>query len=55
MTSPFLCAASTVPIAAISNRTVVAEWGYRQPFNSNQHRTDALVPWIERYNTGRIH
>jgi transposase InsO family protein len=37
------------------NRTLAAEWAYRQPFISNQHRADALAPWIERYNTERIH
>ncbi|RMC84955.1 IS481 family transposase, partial [Clavibacter michiganensis subsp. insidiosus] len=28
---------------------------YRQPFTSNQARTDALDPWIQHYNTERIH
>lgn len=37
------------------NRTLAAEWAYRQPFTSNQARTDALAPWIEHYNTERIH
>jgi transposase InsO family protein len=37
------------------NRTLATEWAYRQPFTSNQHRTDALAPWIEHYNTERIH
>lgn len=37
------------------NRTLATEWAYRQPFTSNQERTDALAPWIEHYNTGRIH
>jgi len=37
------------------NRTLAAEWAYRQPFTSNQARADALAPWIEHYNTGRIH
>ena len=37
------------------NRTLATEWAYRQPFTSNQHRHDALAPWIEHYNTGRIH
>jgi transposase InsO family protein len=37
------------------NRTLAAEWAYRQPFTSNQARHDALAPWIEHYNTGRIH
>jgi transposase InsO family protein len=37
------------------NRTLAAEWAYRQPFTSNQDRADALAPWIEHYNTDRIH
>jgi transposase InsO family protein len=37
------------------NRTLATEWAYRQPFSSNQARADALAPWIEHYNTGRIH
>lgn len=37
------------------NRTLAAEWAYRQPFTSNQARADALAPWIEHYNTGRTH
>lgn len=37
------------------NRTLAAEWAYREPFVSNQARADALAPWIEHYNTERIH
>jgi transposase InsO family protein len=37
------------------NRTLAEEWAYRQPFASNKERADALAPWIEYYNTGRIH
>ena len=37
------------------NRTLATEWAYRQPFTSNQARHDALAPWLEHYNTGRIH
>jgi hypothetical protein len=37
------------------NRTLAAEWAYRQPFTSHQARADALAPWLEHYNTGRIH
>ena len=37
------------------NRTLATEWAYRQPFTSNQARADALAPWIEHYNTDRIH
>lgn len=37
------------------NRTLATEWAYRRPFASNEARTDALAPWLEHYNTGRIH
>jgi transposase InsO family protein len=37
------------------NRTLQTEWAYRQPFTSNQHRAEALAPWLEHYNTERIH
>ncbi|MDA3806270.1 IS481 family transposase [Clavibacter sp. CT19] len=37
------------------NRTLATEWAYRQPFTSNHARTDALDPWIQHYNTERIH
>lgn len=37
------------------NRTLGTEWAYRQPFTTNQQRTDALAPWLEHYNTERRH
>jgi transposase InsO family protein len=37
------------------NRTLATEWAYRQPFTTNQQRTDALAPWLEHYNTERRH
>lgn len=37
------------------NRTLATEWAYRQVFTSNQARTDALAPWLNHYNTERIH
>lgn len=37
------------------NRTLQAEWAYQQPFTSNADRAAALAPWLERYNTERIH
>jgi len=37
------------------NRTLQAEWAYRQVFLSNAERTAALAPWLEFYNTGRRH
>ena len=38
-----------------SNRTLQAEWAYRQVFTSNRERFDALAPWLERYNFERPH
>jgi transposase InsO family protein len=37
------------------NRTLAAEWAYRQPFTSNTSRTVALAPWLEFYNTHPRH
>ncbi|BEP14983.1 IS481 family transposase [Acidothermaceae bacterium B102] len=37
------------------NRTLAAEWAYRQPFTSNAERAAALAPWLEHYNTQRNH
>jgi transposase InsO family protein len=37
------------------NRTLAAEWAYRQPFRTNTDRTAALAPWLEHYNTTRRH
>jgi transposase InsO family protein len=37
------------------NRTLAQEWAYRQIFTTNQHRTDALGPWLQHYNTTRPH
>jgi transposase InsO family protein len=37
------------------NRTLQEGWAYRQPFTSNQARTDALQPWLEFYNNHRPH
>ena len=37
------------------NRTLQAEWAYRQIFTSNTERSNALAPWIEHYNTQRHH
>ncbi len=37
------------------NRTLQTEWAYRQIFTSNAERTAALAPWLEHYNTQRIH
>lgn len=37
------------------NRTLQTEWAYRQVFTSSNHRQAALAPWLEHYNTERIH
>jgi len=37
------------------NRTLQAEWAYRQLFTSNADRAAALAPWLEFYNTRRRH
>ena len=37
------------------NRTLQAEWAYRQLFTSNADRATALAPWLEFYNTRRRH
>lgn len=37
------------------NRTLATEWAYSEMFNSNQARHDALEPWLNHYNTERIH
>ncbi len=37
------------------NRTLQIEWAYRQVFDTNQERTNALDPWLERYNYERPH
>ncbi len=37
------------------NRTLATEWAYSQVFTSNEDRTAALAPWLNYYNTERIH
>jgi transposase InsO family protein len=37
------------------NRTLQAEWAYRQIFLNNDARCAALAPWLEHYNTQRRH
>ncbi|SKB98784.1 Integrase core domain-containing protein, partial [Arthrobacter sp. 49Tsu3.1M3] len=37
------------------NRTLQTEWAYRQAFTSSTHRQAALAPWLQHYNTERIH
>ena len=37
------------------NRTLQAEWAYRQVFTSNTDRNAALAPWLHTYNHHRRH
>lgn len=37
------------------NRTLQAEWAYRQVFTTNEQRTNALPAWLDRYNYIRRH
>ncbi|UFS59111.1 IS481 family transposase [Subtercola endophyticus] len=37
------------------NRTLATEWAYARPYSSNTERAAALAPWLEYYNTDRIH
>lgn len=37
------------------NRTLQTEWAYRHVFTSSAQRQTALAPWLEHYNTERIH
>ena len=37
------------------NRTLQTEWAYRQRFDSNDQRTEALQPWLHYYNNQRNH
>lgn len=37
------------------NRTLQTEWAYRQVFDTNHARSDALAPWLEHYNHRRTH
>ncbi len=37
------------------NRTMQEGWAYRQAFNSNDARTQALSPWLDHYNYDRPH
>jgi transposase InsO family protein len=37
------------------NRTLLAEWAYAQPYQSNSHRRAALDAWLHTYNHHRAH
>lgn len=36
-------------------QTSLREWAYASPYASSQARTDAIGPWIDRYNLARPH
>jgi transposase InsO family protein len=37
------------------NRTLLEEWAYVQPYDSNQERLALLTSWLHRYNFHRSH
>ena len=37
------------------NKTLLDEWAYDKPYQSNQQRLDSLQPWIHDYNWHRLH
>lgn len=37
------------------NLTLLREWAYDRPFDSNQQRLDSLTDWIHDYNWHRLH
>ena len=37
------------------NQTLLTEWAYRRPYNSNQQRLDSLPDWLHDYNWHRLH
>ncbi len=37
------------------NQTLLREWAYDQPFESNQQRRDSLPGWLHDYNWHRLH
>jgi transposase InsO family protein len=37
------------------NRTLLEEFAYKTLFTSNEQRLDALVPWLDTYNSNRPH
>lgn len=36
-------------------QTSLREWAYARAYNSSAERTDAMIPWIDAYNTQRPH
>ena len=36
-------------------QTSLREWAYARAYNSSAERTDAMIPWIDAYNTKRPH
>ena len=37
------------------NQTLLNEWAYDQPYNSNEQRLDSLLAWLHDYNWHRLH
>lgn len=37
------------------NQTLLNEWAYDQPYESNQQRLDSLSSWLHHYNWHRLH
>ncbi|MBB5639643.1 transposase InsO family protein [Cryobacterium roopkundense] len=37
------------------NRTLTTEWAYAPKYTSNHERAEAHAPWLNFYNTERIH
>ena len=37
------------------NQTLIDEWAYHQPYQSNQQRLDSLPTWLHDYNWHRLH
>jgi hypothetical protein len=51
-----LAAVARVPVRGRANRALLnAAAAYRQVFTSSAERTQALDPWLNHYNTERIH
>jgi transposase InsO family protein len=37
------------------NQTLLNEWAYNQPYQTNQQRLDSLPAWLHDYNWHRLH
>ena len=36
-------------------QTSLREWAYANAYDTSEHRTSALTPWLSAYNTKRTH